>query len=90
MTKERAYEIASIHATLETGTVSWYALADGRNLHIQTLEEPSYFDDTDYVTYVDTEDDDGDCIETHTTKPNDVENIAFWVYEMCYNVEEAN
>lgn len=88
MTKERAYEIAKTHATYGIGDVSFFPLQNGRNLHIQTLHEPSFYDDADCVTYIDIEDDNGDCIETHTTEPNDIDDIAFWIHELCYDTEE--
>lgn len=88
MTKERAYEIASIHATFDFGDVSWYELENGTHLHIQTLREDGYYADTHYVTYIDIEDDNGDCMETHTEKPDNVEGVAFWIYEMCHDINE--
>ena len=84
MTKERAIEIATNHVTnCKEGEISFFALGNGRNLHIQTLFEPGYYDDSAYVCYIDIEDDEGDCIETHTTHQNDINGIAFWISEMC-------
>lgn len=90
MTKERACEIAMNHSKYNIGDVSYYKLADGRNLHIQTLYEPLYYIDDDYVTYIDTENDDGDCMETHTAHMNDIDDIAHWIHEMCYSTEEVS
>lgn len=88
MTKERAYEIAKGHVALEPYTITWVELTGGRHLHIQTVSEPNYYDDTPYVACVDLEEENGDACECHTSKPDDVDDIAFWIYEMCWNKEE--
>ncbi len=90
MTKERARKIAELHALRKFGEISYCLLDDGRTLYIQTLVEPNYYESNDYVTYIDVEDKTGTIVETHTTYANDVEGIAFWVYEMCYGVEERS
>ena len=88
MTKERAFEIATSHARLALHTITWIGLADGRHLHIQTVFEPDYYEDTPYVCYIEIQDENGDAEETHTTEPNNISEIAFWIYELCYALEE--
>ena len=89
MTKERAHEIATIHEGYEIGAISYFNLANGKHLHVQTLSEPMYYGDGNYVTYIDIEDDDGYCIETHTTNMGNVDELAFWIHELCYDTEEV-
>jgi len=88
MTKERAYEIAKEHNKLEIYTITWKELSDGRHLHIQTVYEPDYYDDNCPVVCIATEEENGDACECHTARQNDIDDIAFWIYEMCWNLEE--
>ena len=83
MTKERAHEIASIHVGYDIGSISYYALQNGRNLHIQTLY---ILPCISAVTYIDIEDDDGDCIESEMAYNN--EDIEKMIFELCEHDEE--
>ena len=87
MKKELALKIANEHVKLETGTVTYYVLSNGKYLHVQTISEPFYYDDTDLVTYIDTEDENGDCIETHTAHADNIDSIAYWIYNLCYDTD---
>ena len=89
MTIERAHTIAKEHMEYSVGTVSYYTMENGKNLHVQTVYEPGYYDDSAMVCYIDTEDDNGDCMETHTAKHGDIDGIAFWIHELCYDTEES-
>lgn len=88
MTRLRAYEIAKKHMKYEPYSISWYELADGKHLRIQTVSEQGYYDDTNYVTCIDLEEENGDACECHTTKPDDIDDITHWIYWMCWNLEE--
>jgi len=68
-------------------TISYYALSNGLFLHIMTVYEPFYYDDIDNVTYIDIEDENGDCIESHTAKPEQLKTIAYWVKSLCYDTD---
>ena len=83
--QKSAESLAKQHVASPYGTVSIMALANGFKVHVQTLYTPFYFDDCDepYVCYIDLEDENGDALETHTTKPDDIEGIAYFVYEVA-------
>ena len=89
MTKERAYEIAKDHVeNRKPYEISYIELADTNHVQVQTVFEPYYFDNTSFVTYIDLEEENGDCFEGHTARPTDIDDIAYWIYAMCWNREE--
>lgn len=87
MTTERAKEIAQKHVNMPAGSATVVSLR-GWTLFIETVFEPGYFDGENDVTYIDIVRHNNTCMETHTSYPGDVDSIAFWIMEMCYDKEE--
>ena len=80
----RAFEIANGHK--EETRIHF---TNGESVSIRTVEESGYYDDTPFVVYISLDDSNEDPIETHTTRADDINGIARWIYEMCYNLEEC-
>lgn len=81
----RALEIAKGH---EEETRIHFT--NGESVFIQTVEEKGCgYDYTPFVVYISLDDSNEAPIETHTTGADDISGIAYWIFEMCYNLEEC-